>query len=181
MNIKKCVIPGRKWLNFLKCLKSKMENPISPLRFKKSNYVIRLFFQLDFSWWKYSIRFQGREEKCCKWSKLNLIQNIFRQRKRSIQKVCVKWDEKRKGEIEYRFYSPDNFSLRFGWWTYGPDGPERVSDSYSPNYKSIVWLYQKFLSPGPHWWASQRTNGQTDQPTDTSTQSLSHCVFVTTD
>ena len=78
----------------------------------------------------------------------------------------MKWDEKRKGEIEYRFYSPDNFSLRFGWWTYGPDGPKRVSDSYCPNNKSIVWLYQKFLSPGPHWWANQRpTDEWTDWPT----------------
>ena len=32
--------PGRKWLNFFKFPKSKMENPISPLLFKKSNYVI---------------------------------------------------------------------------------------------------------------------------------------------
>ena len=40
VNIKKCIIPGGKWPNFLKCPQSKMENPISPLRFKKSNYVI---------------------------------------------------------------------------------------------------------------------------------------------
>ena len=37
--------PVRLRVNFLKFPKSKMENPISPLRFKKSNYIIRLFFQ----------------------------------------------------------------------------------------------------------------------------------------
>ena len=36
MNIKICIIPIRKWLNLIKCLKSKMENPISPLRFYKA-------------------------------------------------------------------------------------------------------------------------------------------------
>ena len=43
VNIKKCIMAVEKWLNFPKCLKSKIVNPISPQRFKKSNYIIRLF------------------------------------------------------------------------------------------------------------------------------------------
>ena len=48
---KKCDIPVRKWPNFPKFLKLKMENPISPQRFKKLNYVIQFFFQQTSSYW----------------------------------------------------------------------------------------------------------------------------------
>ena len=43
MNIKNVYSQPQNDPTFKNCLKSKMENFISPLRFKKSNYVIRLF------------------------------------------------------------------------------------------------------------------------------------------
>ena len=54
VNIKRCIIPGGKWLNFRKCLKLKMKNLKSPVRFKKSNYVIRLFSNNTFIFFSFS-------------------------------------------------------------------------------------------------------------------------------